>query len=384
MCNHIEKIIQKYRHLYPDIQQLLLSEYFKLSYDEKLSQPRGKFDLENHAFRRYERSLRLVIPWLQNHMDLGGARVLEIGSGTGSSTAALAAFVDHIDGYDIDRSALEINDKRLQMMGLANTSLYTIQAENLVRNVKKNAHSKYDLILFFAVLEHQTTQERHETLKECWELLEEGGLCAIIETPNLLHFEDFHTSQLHFLHFLPTSLYAQYARKSPRRIFAQSFYDNENITMEELETLISRWGRGVSYHDFELALGDDFSRYIVAAGFEPEMLEWFPCTSAEEILRWYVIQTNLPIPLACTRSVLNFLLRKPVNGCDQDGSNMQQKHIPNPPPAQYITSLTELHQVQQNLDMKERQIQEMYDSTTWKIGSLFTRPVRNLIQFVKR
>ncbi len=383
MRTPIEKIIEKYKHLYPDIQQLLLSDYFKLSYEEKISQERGQFDLDNHTFRRYERSLRLVVPWLQNCMDLSGARVLEIGSGTGSSTAALAPFVEHIDGYDIDGEALEITDKRLKMMGFGNTSLYTIQAEDLVKEVRKNAHSKYNLILFFAVLEHQTIQERHDILKECWNLLEAGGLCAIIETPNLLHFEDFHTSQLHFLHFLPTDLYAQYAKKSPRKLFAQAFHDTEKITMKELETLISRWGRGASYHDFELAIGDDFAQYIVAEGFEPEILEWFPCTAAEEVLRWYVMQTNLPIPLACTRSVLNFLLKKPADGCDNGGPDIQKKKIPAPPPAQHITSLAELQQLQEEIHIKEKQLQAVYDSTTWKIGSLFTRPVRKLIRLVK-
>jgi hypothetical protein len=34
---------------------------------------------------------------------------------------------------------------------------------------------------------------------------------------------------------------------------------------------LTRWGCGISYHEFELVLGEEVHQYVIAEGFEPEI-----------------------------------------------------------------------------------------------------------------
>ncbi|MCI5220649.1 MAG: class I SAM-dependent methyltransferase [Candidatus Electrothrix sp. LOE2] len=188
------------------IEEALLSTYFQ-NYDQDfLTTATGKEDIKANVYRRYNNALKHVVPWVAKQIDLQGKALVEIGSGTGSSTAAFAHFVEKIDGYDIDAQALAGARARLEVMGLDNTALHLIEAENLVDTLKENHADGVDIILLFAVLEHQTIKERHETIKLCWELLNRDGILVVADTPNLLYWTDLHTSLLPFLHLLPTEL----------------------------------------------------------------------------------------------------------------------------------------------------------------------------------
>ncbi|HHO48001.1 MAG TPA: class I SAM-dependent methyltransferase [Desulfobacteraceae bacterium] len=358
----------------PAIEQALRETYFS-GYDQQfLLTDNGRNDIENNVFRRYNHSLRHVVPWLSRVIDLAGKNVLEIGCGTGSSTAALAHFVRRIEGYDIHSLAVRGAEKRLEIMGLDNARLHVIKEEELITRITGDAEGGYDIILLFAVLEHQTVAERHDTLAACWGLLSEGGIMAVIDTPNILHYFDLHTSKLPFLHMLPNRLYARYAAHSPRPAFARSFADEKNMADDRLDLEISRWGRGASYHDFELALGGDYGDFLVAGGFEPEILDWFPCTIEEELLRWYVQHKNFAIPLGFTRCVLNLIFRKPSStGAPLIGA------APDAPPALAhfnpdvdgrVTSL------ERQFREKEDLIDKIYRSATWRAGSLVAAPWR--------
>src|SRR5690349_14051814 len=62
-------------------------------------------DLENHVRSRYDECARHIVPWVNRLRPLFGARLIEIGCGTGSSTAAFGQAVGprgHIDAYDIN------------------------------------------------------------------------------------------------------------------------------------------------------------------------------------------------------------------------------------------------------------------------------------------
>ncbi len=256
--NIFEKQIGISKNFIPAIEQALFETYFTGYDQEFLRTEPGIIDKENHVFKRYNNSLRHVVPWLNRQIDLKGKKVLEIGCGTGSSTAALAHYVQHIEGYDIHSLAVQGARKRLEIMGLNNVRLHIIDEEALIENITEHAEGKYDIILLFAVLEHQTVVERHDTLTTCWNLLSEDGIMAVIDTPNILHYFDLHTSKLPFLHMLPSRLYARYAVNSPRSAFEKSFSDEKKISDSQLDLKIARWGRGANYHDFELALGKDY------------------------------------------------------------------------------------------------------------------------------
>jgi hypothetical protein len=73
----------------------------------------------------------------------------------------------------------------------------------------------------------------------------------VVETPNRLWCIDNHTSLLPFFMWLPDDLALAYAGRSPREAIREKFAGAGEEQM--LEFL--RQGRGVSYHEFELALG---------------------------------------------------------------------------------------------------------------------------------
>lgn len=358
------------------IEEALLSTYFK-NYDQDfLTTETGKEDIKANVFRRYNNSLAHVVPWTARQIDLRGKTLVEIGSGTGSSTAAFAHFVEKIDGYDIDAQALAGARARLEVMGLNNVALHLVAAEQLVETLRQNHSDRADIVLLFAVLEHQTIRERQETLRLCWEMLKPDGLLVITETPNLLYYTDLHTSQLPFLHLLPTELYARYADRSPREGFGKGFAKFASISAEELDTAIMRWGRGVSYHDFELALGRGHGTYLVANGFEPEMLAWFDVTLEEELLRHFFIAKKLDVPLAFSRVVLNLIYKK---------SELPAQELVPPPESIFIADKYLLREqnfiissLNERLAAAEKELHEALSSKRWLLGSLLAAPYRKL------
>jgi S-adenosylmethionine-dependent methyltransferase len=378
--NPYEKQIEAGKEYIPAIEQALLVTYFSDYDQELLDSEAGKVDIENNVFRRYDHSLRHVVPWMSRQIELTGKNVLEIGCGTGSSTAALAPYVRWIEGYDIHSLAIQGARKRMDIMGLDNVRLNLIDEDSLIERITKDTNNKYDIILLFAVLEHQTVVERHDTLKTCWDLLADGGIMAVIDTPNILHYFDLHTSKLPFLHMLPTRLYARYARHSPRSAFAKSFSDEEQRSDTQLDLDISRWGRGASYHDFELALGKDYKNFIVAQGFEPEILDWFVCTIEEEMLRWYVEQKAFDIPLGFTRCVLNIIFKKQPYA----SSTLDVDRHPAPPLTIFNPDLEKRIQfLEQKILEKDAFLGKVYQSTTWRTGNILAKPYRKIRQFFK-
>ncbi len=367
--NIFEQRIRESKQYIPAVRQALLDTYFSSYNQDFLQTEAGLLDIENNVFRRHDHALRHVIPWLNHQIDLAGRRVLEIGCGTGSSTAALAPYVRSIEGYDIHPQAVAGARKRLEIMGLNNVRLHVIREDELVQRVTDNAKHRYDIILLFAVLEHQTIEERHENLVTCWNLLAPDGIMAVIDTPNILHYFDLHTSKLPFLHMLPTRLYAKYAARSPRPAFARSFADQARKTDAELDEQVARWGRGASYHDFELALGPDYHTHLVADGFEPEILSWFPCTVEEELLRWYVEHKKFNIPPGFTRCVLNLIFKKTINPRQPAGQPAFA-----PPTGVSFAAPGQ----QQKIRDLEQQLEEIYRSKTWRAGSLMATPYRML------
>jgi S-adenosylmethionine-dependent methyltransferase len=305
-----EQYFLKSRQGLQRLEGALLASYFSKHDPDFLTSEAGREDIRANVHKRYENALEHVVPWVAAQGSLQGKKLVEIGCGTGSSTAAFAHFVEKIVGYDINTDAIAAARVRLEVLELDNVELHLVTAENLVATLEKNHPEQVDIILLFAVLEHQTIPERHETLSLCWSLLADDGLLVVSETPNLLHYTDLHTSLLPFLHLLPSELYARYADQSQRQDFSTDFSAWETLSASELDTRIMRWGRGVSFHDFELALGMDHGRFIVANGFEEEILSWFEVSLEEELLRYYFMEKELSVPLAFSRVVLNIIYKK--------------------------------------------------------------------------
>jgi S-adenosylmethionine-dependent methyltransferase len=214
-------------------------------------------DFETHRVRRLEMDRQVFVPWLDAVRRLEGARVLEIGCGTGSSTVALAEQGAEVVGLDVDEGALAVARARCEAFGVSAELL----AANAVEAPQRLPGRLFDLILFFASLEHMTHRERLESLAGAWGMLHSGQLLGVVETPNRLWYIDNHTSLLPFFLWLPDDLALDYAGRSPRESLRHQVANSVEAGM--LEFL--RQGRGVSYHEFELALGIPAEKLPVAS-----------------------------------------------------------------------------------------------------------------------
>src|SRR6185312_17276329 len=91
--------------------------------------PEGRFAVENEVFRRYNQSVQYAVPWVDRVAPLCGLRVLEIGCGSGSSTAAFAPLVDSVFAYDIEPHLVRATEVRAGVLGLTNIIARVIAPE---------------------------------------------------------------------------------------------------------------------------------------------------------------------------------------------------------------------------------------------------------------
>jgi 2-polyprenyl-3-methyl-5-hydroxy-6-metoxy-1,4-benzoquinol methylase len=214
-------------------------------------------DVWVHLVNRLERVRFEVVPWLDSCMPLRAARVLEVGCGSGSDTVALAEQGADVTAIEVHGPALEVARRRLAMYGLQARLVHGNAADvgDLV------PERDFDLVLFTASLEHMTMGERLATLTDGWRMVRDGGLLGIVETPNRLWWVDRHTSQLPFYHWLPDELAFRCSGTSDRPGFGDVY---DTLTPESL-LAFQRRGRGVSYHELQVAVGLD-SNLLVESG----------------------------------------------------------------------------------------------------------------------
>lgn len=162
-----------------------------------------------------------------------------------------------LTGIDIDAGALLVAKERAK--------IYGVDAEFRVLNAQDISSSfnitKFDILIFFACLEHMTLAERLSSLRMAWEMLPSGGLLIVVETPNRLWYFDNHTSKLPFFHWLPNELAFVYSKFSPRENFRE-LYKDYNATSKEH---FLRRGRGMSFHEFDIAIGQTTNLKVISS-----------------------------------------------------------------------------------------------------------------------
>jgi len=296
------------------IRDSLIEHHFcKLTgWTEEGGRDRFKVDLDRHSYMRHDAAVTYIVPWVNQVFPLTGATIVEIGCGTGSSTAAFAPFAKHIFGYDISESSIAAAHVRLDAHGLSDrATLVALPPESLLESIEhSHAATPVDVVLLFAVLEHQTIEERITTLRLAERLLRPGGVIVITETPNRLTYVDRHTSQLPFFHMLPIDLQLLYADRSPRFGFADNIriHHTRNRGPEAMRDLMTRWGQSVSFHDFEVAIGDVNGR-IVSSGTHPNLMRLRPEKPEEPALRTFLESTDLNIHPGFTRYYLDLIIQ---------------------------------------------------------------------------
>jgi len=244
----------------------------ELTVEQWLATPAGQDDLEDHLQRRLQTFRSSVVPWLDAAKPLRNATVLEIGCGTGASTVALAEQGARVTAVDMDEPSLTVARDRCRAYGL---QCEFVQA-NGAQLGELLAERRFDFVIFFACLEHMTLAERIQSMRATWTSLAPGGLWCCIETPNRLWHFDEHTSRLPFFHWLPDDLAFEYARFSEREPLRSAYRNNTEQAMSSF----LRHGRGVSFHEFDIAIGDSARLDVVSSlALWRRERRWFGMTS---------------------------------------------------------------------------------------------------------
>ncbi len=231
-----------------------LTEFIKTNYLVNLnSDPAyidsdiGQRDLQDHLYGRLWDDRRTVIPWVDSLRPLRGASILEVGCGPGASTVAFAEQGAFVTGVEVEARNLRVADDRCRLYGLPTPQFHVMNGAEIGRL----GLEEFDFIIFSACLEHMTMEERLSALRPAWSRLKAGGFLIVAETPNRLWWYDAHTSLLPFFNWLPDDLAIEYSSRSSRRYFNELFHPPID---EPMRLDFSRWGRGVSYHEFELSI----------------------------------------------------------------------------------------------------------------------------------
>jgi S-adenosylmethionine-dependent methyltransferase len=241
-------------HIKKNFIELDTAKYFQLNElildyckpEKYVTEEDRSIDIDALLMQRLFQFRETHIPFLIENIGLKNKSILEIGCGTGSSTLALAEQGAVVTGIDINENAMTIARKRLELYGLNPSFLNTNSAD-----IKENfSDKKWDIIIFFASLEHMTPEVRKRSLKDAYTLLNNGGHLCVFGTPNRLWPFDFHTSHLPFYMWLQDELALDYSVFSSRKEFSLM---HENNIHDAYDTMYS-WGRGVSFHEFEVAI----------------------------------------------------------------------------------------------------------------------------------
>jgi S-adenosylmethionine-dependent methyltransferase len=207
---------------------------------------------------------RYVVPWLDRARRLEGCRLLEIGCGAGASTVTFAEQGCRVTAVDVDGPAVDRARERCEKLG-HEVEFVVANSTDVPRLL---GGQKFDFIVFYASMEHMTHQERIAAIRGTWEMLAPGDFWCITGTPNRLWYYDFHTAYLPFYFWLPDDLAFAYAQRSKRTGFRE-LYDEP--TAEKMHHFLRR-GRGVSYHEFDLAIRPVATLDIVSS-MGPELRE---------------------------------------------------------------------------------------------------------------
>ncbi len=263
------------------------------------------------AWGRYNGTLKRFVPWLVRL--LNGATpsdVIEIGGGTGSSAAAFSHFCGSVVSYDFDEHSLSFGRERCTLMGVRNVEF---QCATALGEICTRHADGVDGVLLFAVLEHMTAPERLNTLSVAWDLLRPGGFILIAETPNRLAYLDHHTSGLPFFNMLPEELALRYIDRTERSDVKLSLDLALRDGLDAAKLALVRSGySGVSYHEFEIAMGYDYSKYIISHPSDPELTGVYGDFSPEQTaLSTYSQVKNLGVHPSFFEAYLSIVFRKP-------------------------------------------------------------------------
>jgi len=270
---------------------------------------KGRAALRVQLCTRISQASDVFVPWLEQAIALDGLRVLEIGCGSGSSTAGLARAGARVTGVDVKGKALVLARKRMSLLGFE-ASFIEAKQEWLEFPVDvRDFGGPYDLVVCYALLEHLQIGERLNLLTMIGEVMRrDGAKFTVFETPNRFAPFDWHSSKLAFSEVLPDELAYEYIRRrSPKQDHPAHLYE---LYSAEARRNIYRRGRGVSWHEFELTWGLS-NIEILLDGYSPrsQQKNYKADAAYEAALAELFAGFDPPVPRAFCRPSLELLIK---------------------------------------------------------------------------
>jgi len=258
--------------------------------------------------QRHRRAAEVLIPWIERTTPLAGRTVLEYGCGNGAVSCAFAARAERLIGLDIDPAAVEAGQAHAKALGLGNVDL-SAHPLDAVLDAAAAHRGSVDVFLLYAVLEHLTVSERLTLLRLAREVVKPDGAIVVCETPNRLIYLDHHTAQLPFFHLLPDELALELHGASARSDFTGAI-EQAAATGGRAAALdaIARWGRGVSFHEFEAVFGARLDQHVIASSYDPELFGERPIHPEEIVLARYLSRVRPDLAPAWSRYWLDVIL----------------------------------------------------------------------------
>src|ERR1019366_5117000 len=108
-------------------------------------------------------------------------------------------------------------------------------------------------------------------------------------------------------HLLPDQVAVEYYARSARLDFRSAIDTAAQHGQEAALEAIVRWGRGVSFHEFEIAFGD-LSRHVVASNYDPVLFPERPVHPDEVILARYLDRWRPDLAPVWSRYWLDLIL----------------------------------------------------------------------------
>ena len=254
---------------------LLEQRYFADCPEGYLSTDAGRDDLADHLTDRLQFARNCVIPWLTSFGPLAGTRVLEVGCGTGSSSVALAEQGACVTSVDVDDKSLDVARTRCRSYGVQVAFIRANAAD--AEELFGHGREQYDMVIHWAALEHMTHDERLAAMRGTWRILPREGLWCVVDSPNRLWYFDSHSSLLPFFDWLSDDLAIEYCRFSPRQIVRRIGEGNPENARDKL----IRVGRGISFHEFDLAIAPTGQLNVVGS-----MSQFYRSRSVMHRLKW--------------------------------------------------------------------------------------------------
>jgi S-adenosylmethionine-dependent methyltransferase len=277
--------------------------------DDFLTTPAGQQAADAELNLRHYWYRERYVPWLESVEPLKGKKVLEVGTGYGSSAVAMAEAGAMVVGVDLNDAFFEVALLRAEICGVNHR--LDLQKMNAADLAGRFPLEHFEMVAFMAVLEHMTFSERRASLAAGWDVLAPGGLLVITDTPNRLWYRDDHTSFEDFFHWLPDEVAVEWARRSDRADLVAAVNGGDPMMG------LARQGRGVGYHDLVLALGEvaltatQFGEWEYRRAQDPVYAQWWadtPMARYQAFLR----EVAPDIPLGYLESELAVCLRKPL------------------------------------------------------------------------